>query len=225
MAAKIRKLEEAEKARTAIPKETPKETPKPAADAKLDTKTDFNRIEFASRSEVGKAAIAKLKGMGMDDDGVSAVVDLIGELSGVIANKTIQPRFIETDFKNALDEFSANDKYKFAMSKSTIRKEIESYIRTAFKNTPEKWTDPDLIRIAYLDYKDNHPELFSQGKREIVEGDAIHSESEGKGNDIDINAVKSFAKSQGMDFETKDDKDTATKAYAAYKAVMKKKGD
>jgi len=222
MREKIAKLEkerkEPPKAEPPKPKGEPEKKPKPGEEP------PFDPIAWVSDLDKGKLAVAHLKRAGMDDDQIRAVIDLIGIAGTRIAGSAVEPvasEFREGKFAKALETFSSEDKNKFGMSKPEIRKEVESYIRNNYD--PKEWTNPATIKAAYGIALSEHPEIFTQGKREIVEdGGKIHDKGEGGTVPSGERDISIWAKSQGMDYDTKENRQIAKAAYTAYKATMKK---
>jgi hypothetical protein len=223
MREKIAKLEAEAKARTEV---KPEGKIEPKAEPKTEVKAPqaeqkFDPIAFSSRTEAGRADMEVLRSTGMDDKQITSLLHIFGRLANDISGASIEPiasEFREGRFTRALDSFSKDDNFKFGMSKPEIKKDMEAYIRSTFD--PKLWADKEVMKAAYGLALSNHPEIFAQGKREIIEGGKLNEKPDGSSvatsNSVEI---QQFAKSNGMDYATKEDRQIAKDAYTAWKGA------
>jgi hypothetical protein len=189
-------------------KEPPKaEPPTPKADEPPPktpgAEKNFDPIAWLSDTDKGKAALAHIKRSGLDDDQIRAIIDIIGIASTRISGSAVEPiasEFREGKFAKALESFSKEDKNKFGMSKPEIRKAVESYIRQNYQ--PQEWNNPNTIKAAYGIALAEHPEIFTAGKREIVnDGADIHSPGTGGASStggVSNSALEAFAQERNL---------------------------
>ena len=182
-------------------------------------------MEYVRTNPRTSAAVKTLESIGIEGEGMQAIVDLIGTISAEIAGnyvgQSVHPiasRFYEQDFKDALTSVSSDEKYRYPMPK--IGKEVEDDIRKNYR--PEHWKEREVIESVLGKAVLRHPELFSGPTKRIVDDTPPTATAASTGHSAEL---QSFAKQNGMDYATADDREIVKAAYSAYRAVMKNKGE
>lgn len=182
-------------------------------------------MEYVRTNPRTSAAVKTLESIGIEGEGMQAIVDLIGTISAEIAGnyvgQSVHPiasRFYEQDFKDALTSVASDEKYKYPMSK--IGKEVEDDIRKNYR--PEHWKEREVIESVLGKAVLRHPELFSGPTKRIVDDTPPTATAASTGHSAEL---QSFAKQNGMDYATAEDREIVKAAYSAYRAAMKNKGE
>jgi hypothetical protein len=191
---------------------------------------NFDPVEWVSDIPAARTAIdAVMEETGMSRKALKNLMlifgfqgDRISKHRAKEASDPIASEFREGKFTKALDAFSSDDKYKFVMSKPEIKKEVESFIRNNYE--PEDWNKPEIIKAAYGSTIADHPEIFTAGKREIVEDGSIHEKVGGspQSGGVSSSELKEYAEDYGIDLSDPKARRAAVDGLAAKRKAEKR---
>jgi Txe/YoeB family toxin of Txe-Axe toxin-antitoxin module len=217
------------------PPEKPAEPAKPEAPKPNPTdNADFDPIEYFSRDPFTRKAIADvMEETGMNKKAMTSFMHVIGamgdSISRIRSKSEVEPfasKFRNEELKEAITTVSAEDDFKFAMSKAEFKKDVEALIKKDYPS--EEWGKPETVKKAFKDvYFNRRQEFASQSTREIVEDGSIHEKGVGSGSaggGVSNSALEAFAKERGLG-DTKDPvvRKKALDAFNAFKAYEKSK--
>jgi len=171
----------------------------------------FEPVEWISDTEFGRKVSSELmEETGMSKKALTNFMHIMGIMADRIARSradgAVEPlasEFQEGKLKKSMDSVSGEDDFKFAMSKTDFKKEVEDLVRKDY--SPKEWGNPDTIKKAFKDvFFNRRQEFASSGKREIVEDGSIHEKSVGSGQaqgggGVSATELKEYADSYNLD--------------------------